>query len=109
MLEKKKTVSQLAAEIPSYRFVKTKVACSKRVLAPVLEQLAQEKKGHVDTRDGVKIDFPEGWVHVRASNTEPIVRVYSEARTETMAKRLNDQYRRLVERTVAAHSKGEGR
>ncbi|MEX0638933.1 MAG: phosphoglucosamine mutase, partial [Balneolaceae bacterium] len=41
-----------------------------------------------DTTDGVKIDFEEGWVHFRKSNTEPVVRVYSEAKTAPEAERL---------------------
>lgn len=105
MLETKKTVAQLASEIPAYKFIKTKVACSKRILVPVLAELANEKADRVDIRDGVKLDFKDGWVQVRASNTEPIVRIYSEARTEMQARKLNDKYRRLVEQTVAKNKR----
>ena len=45
----------------------------------------------VTTIDGVKIDFPDGWVHLRKSNTEPIIRIYSEAATETRANALAQQ------------------
>ncbi len=100
MIETGNTLSELVAQIPTYDFVKTKVACSKRVLAPVLERLAGEDAERVDTRDGVKLDFENGWVHVRASNTEPIVRIYSEAKTLAQAEQLNMKYKKLVEETV---------
>ena len=45
------------------------------------------------TVDGVKLDLPEGWVHLRKSNTEPIVRVYAEADTEADAQALVAKYR----------------
>lgn len=100
MMETGKTLSELVKEIPTYQFVKTKVSCSKRLLAPVLERLANEKADRIDIRDGVKLDFADGWVHVRASNTEPIVRIYSEARTLKQAQDLNDKYAKLVQDTV---------
>ena len=45
----------------------------------------------VTTIDGVKIDFADGWVHLRKSNTEPIIRIYSEAATEQRANELAQQ------------------
>ncbi len=49
------------------------------------------KKEEINTLDGVKIDFDEGWVHFRKSNTEPIVRVYSEGKSESDARALADK------------------
>jgi phosphomannomutase len=100
MLETGKTVTELAAGIPRYAMVKQKVECSKRMLGSVLHRLAQESAMHVDCRDGVKLDFEDGWVHVRASNTEPIVRVYAEARTQARAEALAGKYRKFVENVV---------
>ena len=55
----------------------------------ILEKIADKfKNEQVTTIDGVKIDFEEGWVHLRKSNTEPIIRVYSEGKTEAEAERL---------------------
>ena len=55
----------------------------------ILEKIAGKFKNEkVTTIDGVKIDFEEGWVHLRKSNTEPIIRVYSEGKTEAEAERL---------------------
>jgi phosphomannomutase len=55
----------------------------------ILEKIADKFKNEkVTTIDGVKIDFEEGWVHLRKSHTGPIIRVYSEGKTETEAERL---------------------
>ena len=53
------------------------------------------------TEDGLKIDFDDSWVQIRPSNTEPIVRVYTEAPTEEGASALADQYVSLVEQQLA--------
>ncbi len=45
----------------------------------------------ISTIDGVKIDFPENWVHLRKSNTEPIIRIYTEAKTQNEADSLADR------------------
>ena len=55
------------------------------ILVKIADKFKDEK---VTTIDGVKIDFEEGWVHLRKSNTEPIIRVYSEGKTEAEAERL---------------------
>ena len=55
----------------------------------LLAKLAEKfKNEQVTTIDGVKIDFADGWVHLRKSNTEPIIRVYSEGKSEAEADRL---------------------
>ena len=58
------------------------------------------KNERVNDKDGVKIDFADGWVHLRKSNTEPIIRVYSEAATMEQANALANQ----VMDVVKAHS-----
>ena len=55
------------------------------ILVKIADKFKDEK---VTTIDGVTIDFEEGWVHLRKSNTEPIIRVYSEGKTEAEAERL---------------------
>lgn len=55
------------------------------ILTKIADKFKDEK---VTTIDGVKIDFEEGWVHLRKSNTEPIIRIYSEGKTEAEAERL---------------------
>ncbi|HUO07593.1 MAG TPA: phosphoglucosamine mutase [Phycisphaerae bacterium] len=75
-----KTVSQLVGEIPRYAMIKTKFECtpeqSAALVAAVKEKFADQR---LDTSDGVRIDWADGWVHVRQSNTEPIARVIAEA------------------------------
>jgi phosphomannomutase len=58
------------------------------ILATVAEKYKNEK---VNTIDGVKIDFPDRWVHLRKSNTEPIIRIYAEASSEAEADTLAQQ------------------
>jgi phosphomannomutase len=69
---------KLKFDLPPHRDVDT-------LLADLATQYAHER---VNTVDGVKIDFAEGWVHLRKSNTEPIIRLYAEGRSEADARAL---------------------
>ncbi|MCH5227580.1 MAG: phosphoglucosamine mutase [Muribaculaceae bacterium] len=85
-----KKVSELKKTYPAYTIVKNKVELTpdinvEALLDEVKEKFKDEK---VTDIDGVKIDFDEGWVHLRKSNTEPIIRVYSEAATPERAEEL---------------------
>lgn len=96
---KNKTVSALRAEYPSFIMSKNKIELSADlnvdlILATVAEQFKDE---HVNTIDGVKIDFADRWVHLRKSNTEPIIRIYSEAPTEAEANGLAQQIMQVIE------------
>lgn len=82
--------SELKKSFPLYFMSKNKIQLSENmdvdaILAKVAKQYQNEK---VTTIDGVKIDFAEGWVHLRKSNTEPIIRIYSEGKSEAEADRL---------------------
>lgn len=61
------------------------------LLRKIAEKYGKDKSCQVTTIDGVKIDFEDGWVHLRKSNTEPIIRIYSEAHTEARANELAQQ------------------
>ncbi|MBP6609858.1 MAG: phosphoglucosamine mutase [Paludibacter sp.] len=81
MAKKKTTVSELRKTYPQYYISKNKIELTPEIdvdtiLSTIKEQHAQFE---VNDIDGVKIDFPTGWVHLRKSNTEPIIRIYSEA------------------------------
>lgn len=85
-----KKVSELKKEYPTYNIVKNKITLSPeidvdKILKAIKDKFKEEK---VTDIDGVKIDFPDGWVHLRKSNTEPIIRIYSEASTEKRAQDL---------------------
>ena len=93
LAEKNMSVSALRATYPSYFMAKEKIELTPEInVDSILEKMA-EKYTHEDvsTIDGVKIDFPENWVHLRKSNTEPIIRVYTEAKSQEEADRLAQQ------------------
>jgi phosphomannomutase len=86
-----KTVSQLVASAPQYAIVKAKVARGAR-LEPVYEALRRDfAEATVDTQDGLRLAWPDRWLHVRPSNTEPIIRFIAEAPTVADAERLIDE------------------
>jgi phosphomannomutase len=89
MTRTKKPISQLTREFPAYAMIKTKFDCtaeqSAALVARVKKEFANER---IDTQDGVRIDFAEGWVHARQSNTEPIARIIAEAKDEPTARAL---------------------
>ncbi len=91
-----KKVSEIVAGLPRYAMIKTKFECtaaeSARLVERVKEAFASEK---LDLQDGVRIDWPDGWVHVRQSNTEPIARVIAEAGDEGRARELIGKVERL--------------
>ncbi|MEM8757320.1 MAG: hypothetical protein AAGF47_06015 [Planctomycetota bacterium] len=100
-----KTVSQLVADIPSYAIVKRKQPLANKADAqPAIERIAkcyssEDGSIRVDTQDGVRVDFDDkkAWVHVRASNTEPILRLIAEAGDETTANAILDNVGGLVD------------
>ena len=99
LAQKNKQVSALRAEYPAYIMSKNKIELSANlnvdlILATVAEQFKAEK---VNTIDGVKIDFADRWVHLRKSNTEPIIRIYSEAPTEQEANALAQQIMQVIQ------------
>ena len=77
-------VSELRATFPDYQIAKNRIDLTPEtdvdaILVKVKEMFAADSTAQVNDIDGVKIDFPDKWVHLRKSNTEPIIRVYSEA------------------------------
>jgi phosphomannomutase len=81
------TMSELKAALPQYLITKGKIELGTLHADAILKRL-QEKfssAGSINTDDGLKIDFPEAWVHLRKSNTEPIIRIIAEAHTKTEA------------------------
>ncbi len=88
------SLADLAAELPPVVMVKDKFSQDGPFAAePVRERFA-EWGGEIDDRDGLRWTGPAGWVHVRPSNTEPIIRVIAEASTESAARELVDRARK---------------
>lgn len=99
------TVSQLRATYPPYCIAKQRIDLTpetdiKKLLATVKEQYSQVPDTEITDIDGVKIDFADRWVHLRASNTEPIIRVYAEAATEELAQQTADAIMNEVKKFV---------
>ncbi len=85
--EGKKTVKQLRNTFPDYFISKNKVSLEMGVdINSVFEKIKTKYKSHpMNTEDGLKIEFDNDWVHLRTSNTEPIIRIYAESNFETTA------------------------
>ncbi len=85
------TISRLASRLPSYSIVKEKIPCGDGNPSLLIETLTRHfSNENTDTTDGLKIVRDYGWVHLRASNTEPIIRCYAEAHSEAQARDLAD-------------------
>ena len=93
MAENGGTVSDLRASYPSYFMSKKKIQLTPELDVDALLEAMHTKYANekVTTIDGVKIDFAENWVHLRKSNTEPIIRVYTEAKSQGAADNLADK------------------
>lgn len=88
-----KKMTELKAMYPPYEMSKNKIQLQggtnpDEVLKNVEQHYRKNPKLQVNTVDGVKIDFPEHWLHLRKSNTEPIIRIYTEARTKAEAEKV---------------------
>ena len=96
LAHEQKTASALRATYPDYTIRKHRIDLTPQtdieaILQRVKEHFAHEPNVQVTDIDGVKIDFPDRWVHLRRSNTEPIIRVYSEAHTPAEADDIAQQ------------------
>ena len=94
-------VSELRHQFPDYQIAKNRIDLTPEtdvdaILVKVKEMFAQDPTAQVNDIDGVKIDFPDRWVHLRKSNTEPIIRVYSEAATMEQADELGKRLMQVV-------------
>ena len=98
LAKKGKKVSELKKEYPVYTIVKNRIDLTPDIDVDALLKAVKEayKNEKVTDIDGVKIDFNEGWVHLRKSNTEPIIRIYSEASTPEKAEELAESVKKIV-------------
>lgn len=102
-----KTVSMLRKTYPSYHISKNKIELTPQInVDSVLEKIKNKyKKQPVNTVDGVKIEFDKEWVHLRKSNTEPIIRIYSESTSMTtadnLARKIIQDIKELIKEKVA--------
>ena len=87
LANKKMKISELRASYPQYYMSKNKIELTPQIdVDAILEAMTEKYKSEqITTIDGVKIDFADNWVHLRKSNTEPIIRIYTEAATQVLA------------------------
>ena len=90
MARTKKTIAELAGEGPAYHMVKGKIDCSSQAEATALVEKVKKdfKQYTLVLTEGVKVLLPNGWLHVRASNTEPIIRVMAEGKDKAATEQL---------------------
>jgi phosphomannomutase len=98
LAKSKMLTSELRATYPAYFIAKQRIELTpdiniNAILAKVKEKFSEHD---ITDIDGVKIDFPDRWVHLRKSNTEPIIRIYSEARSMPEAQALGDEIIKLI-------------
>jgi len=96
--ERDLSASSLLNTFPKYYMVKDKINLSSSInINKILNQITEKyKKEKIDLVDGVRIDFIESWVQLRKSNTEPIIRIYSEAKSEEKSKNLISELKTLI-------------
>jgi len=97
--------SELRMRYPAYFMAKKKISLTPEIdLNFLLEEIELKyKEFKPSTIDGVKIDFEDAWVHLRKSNTEPIIRIYTEAKTQSAADKLADDIISTIEKMISAN------
>ena len=98
LAKEKVTMSELRSRYPDYYMSKQKIALEEGIdVEAILKQVKEQYKDEkINDVDGVKIDFAESWVHLRKSNTEPIIRIYSEAKSQEAADELAEKIKREI-------------
>ncbi|MBS3778360.1 MAG: hypothetical protein KGY50_03595, partial [Candidatus Thermoplasmatota archaeon] len=97
--DKDKSLADLRDEIPSYPTKKVEIPCEDNIKFTVMKQLKksyEETYENTNTLDGIRIDFPEGWVLIRASNTSPLIRLTTEAKSQKL---VDDFVKTFTEKT----------
>jgi phosphomannomutase len=99
-----KTMSQLKDSYPQYYMSKNKIELTENLDIDLLLKMIKDKYNTYPCNmvDGLKIDFEKGWVHLRKSNTEPIIRIYAEADSEVVVNQLVDKVKKAVQLMLPA-------
>jgi phosphomannomutase len=107
LAKKSLSVSRLRSTYPNYFISKNKIELTKEInVDKVLESVKKKyKKQPINTIDGVKIEFDKEWVHLRKSNTEPIIRIYAESdmevKADTLAKKIISDIKEIISEKIA--------
>ena len=96
--ERNLSASNLLNTFPKYYMVKEKINLSKSAnIEKIFNVIAEKYKNEkIDLVDGIRIDFSESWVQLRKSNTEPIIRIYSESKSEERSNNLISEVKTLI-------------
>ena len=94
LVDRNQTAAQIRATYPSYFMSKNKITLKKEMdIDKILRKIEiKYSENRISAIDGLKIDFSDEWVHLRKSNTEPIIRIYTEAKTTISANELADRF-----------------
>jgi phosphomannomutase len=86
LAQEDKKISEIVATLPKYEFIKTKMPFSGNINEAIEKIIKEFQDGTPDTQDGLRLDFADrSWLQIRASNTEPIIRIFAEAKTKDRA------------------------
>jgi len=89
LAESGETISELIGGLPKYYMIKDRISARAKETKPGLKRLKKHFRGaKFDETDGLKIDLPQGWLHIRASNTEPIVRLLAEGNSAHFTRQM---------------------
>jgi len=99
LAESEKPISQLSSALPRYFMIKRKAKLSKNFDKNLVKLKKSFSRGRINPLDGIRIDFEDSWLHVRKSNTEPLVRVIAEARSKKEASDLITQGLKILSRS----------
>lgn len=103
MALRRKTSSQLAAELPRYHIIKTSMPCPSSHAYNLIRSIRGKfPDAKLSEEDGLRFDWPDGWVHLRASRTEPVIRLIAEWKDRETAERKVIEFRSLIERIFSA-------
>jgi len=98
LADQKKGIKSLRGTYPDYFISKNKIELQQGVdVKSIFEKIKEKYKNQpINTEDGLKIEFENDWVHLRTSNTEPIIRIYAESDFETKANNIAGQLMRDI-------------
>ncbi|MFN4079260.1 MAG: phosphoglucosamine mutase [Saprospiraceae bacterium] len=93
LAERKISLHALRARYPNYEMIKSRFDLNEKLnLDAIFDHLKTKyRREKINTEDGLRIDFDNGWIHLRPSNTEPIIRLYAESKNETIAHNLTEK------------------
>lgn len=101
LAEAREPLSALAAPFRAYHLIKDKIDCPTELAFRAVVELRHRYQGeNISTLDGLKISWPDAWVHLRPSNTEPIIRLLAETRSAARSRRLIENFKREIKRII---------